>query len=213
MKKFFYLLFVLVFSVSLFACDDADSSSAGKDAGDEKPAEKEDKDKSDKGKEKEETINDLYAEYAAHLMPVITDDQIELTQESYDFFVENHSIFPAKTDNDIEQAKKLYEAVELKKLNKSISQYYSTVTGYEGEVIQIEEEVIEDSDGDILTYANIADDNDNNHTVIMIKSAEDIYEGDQVRFIGTPVGVFNYETLDGGSQNSVIFYGSHIEKK
>lgn len=150
------------------------------------------------------------ADVIKEFMPSLSDEQIELSDESYNFIKENSDLFPAKTEEAISKVKKQSQLIDLRLLNKNVKPYFTTITSYEGFVVQIEEENYEN--GEIYSAVNVGDTNGNNHTFIMFKSTGDILEEDHVRFWGAPVGSYSYETLDGGYQNAQIFFGSHIEK-
>lgn len=156
--------------------------------------------------------NSLYAEGYKSDVPVATENQAELTQESYDFIVKNFGLIPAKDDKAVESVKALTQEVDIKLLNKNITPYYSTFVTFEGYVIQVEEQTYEN--GEIISWLNIYDDAaGTNHNVLMYKSSGDILEDDYVQFWGIPLAKYSYATVDGGFQNSIIFAASHAEKK
>lgn len=156
--------------------------------------------------------NSLYAEGYKADVPAVTENQAELTQESYDFIVKNYGLLPAKDDKSVEAVKTLTEDVDIKLLNKNLAPYYSTFVSYEGYVIQIEEQTYEN--GEIISWINIYDEAaGTNHNVIMYKSSGDILEEDYVQFWGIPLAKYSYATVDGGFQNTILFGASHVEKK
>lgn len=153
----------------------------------------------------------VYADVLQQELPGLTDEYLELSDASYQFISENDNLFPAKTDEDIEAAKSKSEDTDIKLLNKNVQPFVGKITSYEGYVVQIEEANFEN--GETASFVNIYDETvDANHTFYMYKGTGDILEEDYVRFWGAPIGKYAYETLDGGYQNALFFFGSHIEK-
>lgn len=221
MKKLSLLFFTLMLTLVLTACGDDSEKSKTDDTNKTQEAEAdngteiieaeedESEDKADEANSN--AIGSFYADALKEDIPFISDEQLELSQESYEFIKKNNEILPAKTPENIETAKSKAETIDLKQLNKNVSSFYSTIASFEGEVIQIEEEEFEN--GEVGAWVNIYDDNANNHILYIYKSTGDILEEDRIQFWGVPVGAYSYETLDGGYQNAHIFFGAHIEKK
>jgi hypothetical protein len=153
----------------------------------------------------------LYAEGLKEDLAFLTENQLELSQESYDFIVANHTLFPAKTNADIEKAKKMTDSsINVKLLNKNVQPYLSKVASFEGDVVTVEEKPLEN--GDTLSVTHVLDDEMYSYQVLMYKSTGDILEGDRVRFWGVPVGPSSFENVSGGTTNVQNFFGAHIEK-
>lgn len=157
-----------------------------------------------------ENSNTFYADALKEELPLLTEDQVQLTQESYDFIVANSNLLPAKGTEDINTLKEKTQAVDLKLLNKNVAPYYSTLTSFEGYVVQIEEENYDN--GETASWMNIGDENGNNQIYYSYKGTGDILEEDHVKFYGLPIGKYSYETLEGGYQNAQVFFGGHVEK-
>jgi hypothetical protein len=152
-----------------------------------------------------------YAEGFKHDITVITEDSLELSQESYDFIVANHTLLPAMTDADINKAKGLADpAISYKLLNKNAAPYFSKFASFTGSVISVEETQIES--GDTVSLTHVMDDEYNSYQVFMYKGTGDILEEDRVQFWGIPVGVSSFENVSGGITNVQVFFGAHIEK-
>ncbi|TYR80269.1 rhomboid family intramembrane serine protease [Priestia megaterium] len=107
--------------------------------------------------------------------------------------------------------------VDVKKINKDVMPYLTTVTKFNGQVIYIEEFDYGESR---VTYA-ILEDNKivedkseyNYFTVIMFGTADNIYEKDYITFYGLPIGRYASENTLGGQTNSQMFLGSLMEKR
>lgn len=211
-KKISGVLVGVALVTALAACGDsgAESSTDGQEkvpASSEPAAEPASK---EAPAEKAESNNTFYAKALKEELPLLTEDQVQLNQESYDFIVANSNLLPAKTDEDLKSLKEKTQAVDLKLLNKNIAPYYSTLTSFEGYVVQIEEENYDN--GETASWVNIGDENGNNQIYYAYKGTGDILEDDHVKFYGLPIGKYSYETLDGGYQNAQVFFGGHIEK-
>lgn len=224
MKK---LLSLFIFAALLTACGSEEASkdketktvednnveevSTNSDINSENEGKKDEK--GEKGTEaNSDSNNSLYAEGYKADVPAVTENQAELTQESYDFIVRNYGLLPAKDDKSVESVKALTQEVDIKLLNKNLAPYYSTFVTYEGYVIQIEEQTYEN--GEIISWLNIYDEAaGTNHNVIMYKSSGEILEEDYVQFWGVPLAKYSYATVDGGFQNTILFGASHVEKK
>ncbi len=154
--------------------------------------------------------NNYYADLIKEWLPEVTEGNLELSQESYDSIIDNIDLLPAETPEDIKSVKEKAKTIDIKQLNKNTQPFHSTFTTFEGEVLQIWEDTSENEE--IFSQVNIYD-NGYNHTVFLFKGTGDILEGDRVRFWGLPLGGFTYDTMAGGFQNSILFFGSHIEKQ
>lgn len=157
-----------------------------------------------------ESNETFYVDALEEALPLLTEDQVQLNKESHDFIVDNSNLLPAKTDEEIKTLKEKTQAVDLKLLNKNVAPYYSTLTSFEGYVVQIEEENYDN--GETASWVNIGDGNGNNQIYYSYKGTGDILEEDYVKFYGLPLGKYSYETLEGGYQNAQVFFGGHIEK-
>ncbi|MRH41110.1 hypothetical protein GH741_00290 [Aquibacillus halophilus] len=159
-----------------------------------------------------EDTNSTYADYADYHIPLLTEETLALSQESYDYIVSNSTHFPAQTDEAIQSVKAAEDqSVTIKHLNKNVNPYLSTVLSFTGTVISIEEVPIEETD-DTLALIHVMDDEGNSYQVILYKTTGDILEEDYVHFWGVPVGPSYFENVSGGTTNVQVFMGSHIEK-
>lgn len=172
---------------------------------------KEDKAKeAEEKKAKENKEHSKLADSFVNDIGLITDEVLTLSDESYDFIVKNHSLFPALNAADIEKAKsKADSAISAKHLNKNAQPYFQKIATFSGQVISVEEGPAEVSDTISLTH--VLDNQGQSHQVFMYKGTGEILEGDTVRFWGVPVGSSSFENVSGGATNVQVFLGSHME--
>lgn len=205
MKKVWLIAISSLMALILTACGSSEKTSTSKE--DENTATNE-QTASTESKISEEA---KYAEALKVDLKLLTEDQLELAQESYDFIVANHKLFPAKADEDIAQVKeKADSSITSKHLNKNVQPYYGKIATFQGNVISVEEEPLDN--GETISVTHVYDDAGQSYEVIMYKSTGDIFEEDNVRFWGAPVGLYSFENVSGGSTNAQAFFGSHIEK-
>lgn len=153
----------------------------------------------------------LIAENFKELIKSLTDNSVEVSQESYDYIVKNHTLFPANSKDEIAEAKKKTDSsISYKHLNKNAQPYYKKITTFQGTVVSVEENPLDD--GTTISLVHVMDDDFNSYQVILYKSTGDILEEDTVRFWGVPVGASSFENVSGGTTNVQNFLGSHIEK-
>jgi hypothetical protein len=153
----------------------------------------------------------VFAEGYKHDITVITENNLELSQESYDFIVANHTLLPAMTDADITKVKGLVDpSISYKLLNKNAAPYYSKFVSFTGSVVRVEEQQVES--GDTVSLTHVMDDEFNSYQLFMYKGTGDILEEDSVQFWGIPVGISSFENVSGGTTNVQVIIGSHIEK-
>lgn len=144
-------------------------------------------------------------------LKALTEDQLELSQESYDFIVANNSLFPAKTKETIAEVKKKVDSsINAKQLNKNPQPYFKKIASFQGSVVTIQETPLDN--GETVSVFHVLDDNMNSYQVLMYKTTGDILEEDVVRFWGAPVGASSFENVSGGTTNVQNFFGSHVEK-
>ncbi|ETI67049.1 hypothetical protein [Neobacillus vireti] len=207
MKKIFFSCLLSVFLlVALSACSDQADAPASKSS-DEKKSEET---KSVK-KEKDRSADELYAYGLSEDLPLITDDFLKLEQVSYDFIVKNHTLFPSKTDKDVQKVKQMTDdSINYKLLNKNATPYFEKVASFEGDVVTVEEKNLDNNE--VVSVLHIIDDEENNYQILMYKSTGDILEEDRVRFWGLPLGGSSFENVSGGSTNVQVFFGATVEK-
>ncbi|TWT03607.1 hypothetical protein [Planomicrobium sp. CPCC 101079] len=162
-----------------------------------------------KAKENEE--NAKYANSFVNDIALINEDSLTLSDESYDFIVKNHSLFPALNEADIAKAKEMADSsITAKHLNKNAQPYFQNIATFQGTVVSVEEAPAEVSETISLTH--VLDNNMQSYQVFMYKGTGEILEEDTVRFWGVPVGPSSFENVSGGATNVQVFLGSHIEK-
>ena len=142
----------------------------------------------------------------------LTQEQLDLSDTSYNFIKENYKLLPANTEEDIKKAKELTDSsINAKMLNKNSAPYFEKFLTFEGNVVDVQEEP--SPSGDVtVSLTHVYDDNGQSYQVVMYKGTGDILEEDRVRFWGVPVGGSSFENVSGGATNVQNFIGSHIEK-
>ncbi len=169
-----------------------------------------DNDQTNESKEVSKDESENYANVLEDVLPAVTDGDVELQETSYEFISEHAELFPAKTEEDINQAKSLVDdSITIKHLNKNVAPYLEKVLSFQGTVIAVEEET---EDDETISLTHVYDEEGNSYEVLMFKTTGDILEDDEVQFWGSPVGAHSFENISGGFTNSQIFFGSHLEK-
>lgn len=222
MRKIFLFGLFLILFILLIACNDDTPEETSEsidetveltkdeeegDDGTKKNSNKETKENREQKKNEKQT---LYADSLIREVDYFTDGQDELREKSYKFIVENHTLFPAKDKKDIIKANEKAEIIDVRKINKSIDPYLTTIVKLEGYVVEVEEKNYENEE--TAAFVNLIDEDWYNHHIIFYKTTGDILEEDYVQITGLPIAKYNYETLDGGSQNAIVYFGSHIKK-
>lgn len=225
MKKFWLMLMAMIMSIALAACgangsEDRANSKGNKEGEKESTVVEENSNDMEESQVEEnnstameEEISEdvLYAEAFREDILILSDNMLELTQESYDFIVSNHTLFPAKTDEAIAEVKeKADTSVTGKHLNKNPQPYFQTMTTFKGYVVSVEEESL--GNGETVAIVHVLDDDLNSYQLLIYKSTGDILEEDYVQFWGLPVGGSSFENVSGGTTNVQNFFGAHIEK-
>lgn len=142
---------------------------------------------------------------------LITEERLTLSKESHEFILENHSLFPAKTETDIEKVKNTVDSsITAKHLNKNAQPYFQKLATFQGTVISVEEFPAEVSE--TISVTHVMDNEGQSYQIFMYKGTGDILEEDTVRFWGAPMGLSSFENVSGGFTNVQFFLGSHIEK-
>lgn len=227
MKRKILLTLIIVFSAFVSACTDSDK--IDKEAEDAEPDNVKENDDSggydisndaevDEGLEEEVDAEEsnrtekefFYADALEIDVPLISEDQLELAEESYEYIVDNYNLFPAKKDKEVNKAIEKSETIDYRELSKNPAKYHSNIVSFSGFVRQIDEQNVDD---ETMTYAIVYDDNSNAHVIFMYKEAEEIYEDDDITFYGIPIGAYDFSSDDGGFQSSILYFGSHIEKQ
>lgn len=207
MKKVWLLAIFAIITIFLTACGSSEKTDASKNE-ENTAANSEEQTTPAEPEVSDET---KYAEGLKEDLKLLTEDQLELSQESYDFIVANYKFFPAKSKEDIAQVEENADSsITAKHLNKNAQPYFKKIATFQGSVISVEENPLEN--GETVSVTHVYDDAGQSYEVIMYKSTGDILEDDMVRFWGVPVGQYSFENVSGGSTNAQVFFGSHIEK-
>lgn len=199
--------------------DNAVSETAMKNEDEEESVVEENEESEDKDEikdtnepDKQESDNSLLAVYAQDFIPLVTDGNLYMSNETYDFIRENAELFPARDEESQKKVKEMTDtSITIKHLNKDVSPYLTTIVTFEGGVISIESQKLED---DItVSVLHVMDDNFDSYQVLTFGDTEDIFDDDYVRFWGVPVGPSYFPNVSGGITNVQVIYGAHIEKQ
>lgn len=209
MKRNLILIYILFLGILLAACGSGATNQTAEDTQKEN-ANKQDLPDPENNKQENltEEKDSSYADILRDGLPELTEWQAELSDESYNYINDNSRLFPATAEEAIKEAKSIAESIDVRLLNKNIQPYFSTMLTFNGTAVQVEEDHYE---GEVAARINVYD-NGRNHIVIIFKSTGDILEEDYVRFWGVPIANYYYETLDGGGQQGIVYFASHIEK-
>jgi hypothetical protein len=221
LKKFNVFLFVSVLVLVISGCSDGVEPTANDATVEETNISTEESNDVTEETSNEEIVEEeeeasipaeaAFAEGFKHDITIITENNLELSQESYDFMVANHTLLPAMTDADITKVKGLVDpSISYKLLNKNAAPYFSKFVSFTGSVVRVEETQVES--GDTVSLTHVMDDEFNSYQLFMYKGTGDILEEDSVQFWGVPVGISSFENVSGGTTNVQVIFGSHIEK-
>jgi hypothetical protein len=153
------------------------------------------------------TVN--YARNYLKDVPSITEEQLTLDKQSYNFISTNADLFPALSKDAIQKTKKLADdKITSKHLNKNVKPYLEQMVTFEGDIIQIQEVTLDD--GTPVSVILIEDMDFNAIFAIGYHSTE-FLEGDFVEIWGLPLGPYNYENVDGGTTLAQAIATSYIE--
>ncbi|KNF09478.1 hypothetical protein CLPU_3c02580 [Gottschalkia purinilytica] len=136
------------------------------------------------------------------------ENELELSDDSSKFIEDNNNLFP--TNNKEEVSKLVDNSITYKHINKNIKQYYKSIIKFEGYVIDVQEEEIEE--GNKATILHVADDNMQSYEILYLGELKDIFKEDKISVIGLPLGIGGFENTDGGYTNTIVIAGSYIEK-
>lgn len=216
MKKLIFALIFSSFFLAIAGCGSEESTNASStpDAtSDEEAIDTTESTVTEETEPEEDPPTDaeLNATYFKQYLKILVGEEFEFPTESFDFVVANFPLFSANTPEDIEAAKKLADSsITSKHLNKNAQPYFGKMATFQGTVISVEEQTLED--GSVVSDTHVLDDNMQSYQVIMHKSTGEVLEDDTVRFWGTPVGQSSFENVSGGTTNVQVFFGSHLEK-
>ncbi|GEK31675.1 hypothetical protein KZO01_19840 [Kurthia zopfii] len=152
-----------------------------------------------------------YAKQLSNDLPWLTEDHIELSDDSSSFIKANETLFSSNKKADLNELKKQTDStISAIHLFKSVTPYLSNIVSVKGTVISIEEI---SEDGPMVTNVDVTDEEGNTYSYISYKKTKDIFDGDVVEFWGTPLGVYSFDNVSGGLTNSIAIFGGQIEKR
>lgn len=167
-----------------------------------------------KAKELEAKKLDEKFKYIYMAQEIINDnsDDSQMGDVPLNFAISHYDLFPVLSNSKIKELKSITEQnITSAQIQKNVNPYANKVVSFSGDVIQISEESIDENRA--LTWVLIADENYNYHEVYLFKTSGSIVEGDSVRFYGIPIGLNYFENLAGGTTETILYLGSHIEKQ
>lgn len=155
----------------------------------------------------EKTKNALFAQLS---IPTVSED-VKMADETFKFIVDNHTLFPAMSADQIKAAKnKVDGKIKYGHLEKNIKPYLSKMVAATGNVVNVEEQPLDT--GETIAILHIIDDNFNSYRMLICKSTGDIIKEDRVKIIGVPVGAESFSNVSGGTTRSIFLFGAHVEK-
>ncbi|MGQ3479482.1 hypothetical protein [Paenibacillus sp. TY11] len=150
----------------------------------------------------------LFAEFMKDGTPILTEDQASMEQTSYDFIVNNSSLFPSTDKSKVIHL--VDKSVTTKHLNKSLNLYLNKFVQISGDVIDIEEDNVAEG---TMAIVYISDENDNTVMAVYPGASGEIFEGDVASVIGVPIANFSYENVSGGYTNTTLLAASFLTKE
>lgn len=148
--------------------------------------------------------------YATHI-PLITEEKLELSDQSYEYIKAHIDLFPAKTPETVTKVKQGIDAsVTSKHLNKNATPYLETIISVSGSIVQIEEDALDD--GTPIAIILLQDNEFNAFQAVMYNTTGDILEGDSIQIWGLPLGPSYFDNISGGTTNVQVLAASHVEK-
>ncbi|WP_160033239.1 hypothetical protein [Paenibacillus sp. An7] len=144
------------------------------------------------------------------LVPSITENIAEINDKTYNYLVENYTLFPAISAEAKQAAQDAADPnITTKHLQKNITPYLDKMISISGDVISIQEE---ETDYGTLAYVHIMDDEFNSVTGYYLGSTGDILEGDTIRLRGVPTAAYSFANVGGGTTNATLITISTIQK-
>lgn len=152
-----------------------------------------------------------FADAMVQLVPYMTEDQGEMTQQTYDYITSHANQFPAKTSADKQEVKKAVDSsVTSRHLFKNVAPYLDTMVTVSGNVIEVSEE---ESEMGTVAFVHLMDEYDNSVTGVYLGSTGDLLDGDDVTVRGVPVTTYSFENVGGGTTNAVMLALSTVQKE
>lgn len=138
--------------------------------------------------------NESIADRMVEVVPVFTNK--ELTPASYEFLDRTKQLFPADSQESIDEVKRLLNPkVTTRHLDKNINDYLDTFVKIQGTVLKIDEMVLDDN---TITIAVIYDKYNNVIYIWYPGTAKDLLKDDQALVVGVPTVNFSYNNTAGG---------------
>jgi len=164
----------------------------------------------EEAKKKAELEKSKYALLAQLTIPNVAEG-VKLQDQTYQFIIANHTLFPAKDAQQVKIAKgKVDGKIKYGHLEKNINPYLNKMIVATGSVVNVEEQPTDG--GETVALVHIIDNSFNSYRMLIYKSTGDILKEDTVKIIGVPVGQESFSNISGGTTRSIFVFGSHIEK-
>ncbi|MGF7009843.1 hypothetical protein M2146_000354 [Lachnospiraceae bacterium PF1-22] len=138
----------------------------------------------------------------------IEDMPYTISPKAKDFISKNETLFP--TTSKEEAINHVDFTIPYKGIAKNQNNFGDKLIAVENaQVIEIYEENI--SDDLFFTTINLMDTEGNSYYMYYFGKLEDVYTDEIVNAYGAPMGLSVYETLDGGSNQTLMLAGSYVE--
>ena len=175
-------------------------------------AQKQQEEQTAKEVEKQKEDENLKYVYAQQYDIGQISDDVTMSEMSLNFAIAHYDLFPAMSNDKILEAKNsANRAVLAGQIKKNVASYQNHLATFAGNVVQISEQPVDDTH--VATWMLVEDENYDYHELLMYKSTGDIIEGDHIRFYGLPLGLNYFENQGGGTTETILYLGAHVEKE
>ncbi|WP_017811443.1 hypothetical protein [Paenibacillus shenyangensis] len=152
-----------------------------------------------------------FADAMVNLVPYMTENQGEMSQQTYDYITAHPNQFPATTTADKQEVKNAVDSsVTSRHMFKNVAPYLDKMVTVSGNVVEVSEE---ETEMGTVAFVHLTDEYDNSVTGVYLGSTGDLLDGDDVTVRGVPVTTYSFENVGGGTTNAVMLALSTVQKE
>lgn len=133
----------------------------------------------------------------------------KMSETTINFLNENPTLFPSKTDNDLQKLKSMIDySVGYKHLDKSLSSYLNKVINIYGTIQEIKEIPL---NGQTITFMQVVTESNESYLAIYLGNLTNLFKDCTVTVTSLPVTSLSVKNDFGGNTNSVVVIVGYLE--
>lgn len=145
--------------------------------------------------------------YDSFIASIVAD--FKMSETTINFLNENSSLFPSKTDSDLQKLNSLIDyTIQYKHLDKSMNSYLNKVMNVYGRVQEIKEL---DFNGQTITFMQVVTESNESYLAVYLGNLTNLFKNCTVTVTCLPVTPMSVNNDIGGTTNNILVIVGYLE--